>query len=298
MASDEVPLLDPVIVIGVALGADVEAEDALALLPLADRPFDAATYQPRTHILPPNGILRFMGFIPGLEEDTLLREPTEHLSTKASMVIPRRIIGYGTISGPRCWYGRLPAEVHTVVDATSFGSFYFGLIQMRVESVLYGALAKRWWDTTDLFHFSSTGEMTLTPYDFSMLTGLGVGVGGPIPFDLDMAQWRAAQLQLLGAIPDISSQGMVRYSWFYDHFIDNQPATADEIAQYAHGFLMYLLGTTLFANKKNTMGIYLLGALVRLLRVAEYDWGGAILATLYCYMSSVSRRKADLLGGY
>ncbi|KAL7225683.1 hypothetical protein ACSBR1_020940 [Camellia fascicularis] len=43
---------------------------------------------------------------------------------------------------------------------------------MRVESVLYGALAERWWDTTDSFHFSSTGEMTLTPYDFSVLTGL------------------------------------------------------------------------------------------------------------------------------
>ncbi|KAL7169690.1 hypothetical protein ACSBR2_034675 [Camellia fascicularis] len=106
--------------------------------------------------------------------------------------------------------------------------------------------------------------MTLTPYDFSMLTGLWVGVGGPIPFDPDMAQWRAAQLQLLRAISDINSQGMVCYSWFYDHFIDTQLATTDEVAQYARGFLMYLLGTTLFANRENTMGIYLLGALVHM----------------------------------
>lgn len=91
---------------------------------------------------------------------------------------------------------------------------------------------------------------------------------------------------------------MVRYNWFYDHFIDRQPATADEVAQYARGFLMYLLGTTLFANRENTMGIYLLGALVHLLRVAEYDWDGTGLATLYGYMSSMSHRKADLLGGY
>ncbi|XP_028071389.1 protein MAINTENANCE OF MERISTEMS-like [Camellia sinensis] len=140
--------------------------------------------------------------------------------------------------------------------------------------------------------------MTLTPCDFSMLTGLRVRVGGPIPFDLDMAQWRAAQLQLLGAIPDINRQGMVRYSWFYDHFIDIQPATVDEIAQYARGFLMYLLSTTLFANRENTVGIYLLGALVHLPRLAEYDWGGASLATLYCCMSSVSCRKTDLFDGY
>lgn len=43
MASDEVPIPDPAVGIGVALGADMEAEEA-ALLPLAKRPFDAATY--------------------------------------------------------------------------------------------------------------------------------------------------------------------------------------------------------------------------------------------------------------
>ncbi|GMP83225.1 hypothetical protein CsSME_00037214 [Camellia sinensis var. sinensis] len=205
MASDEIPVPDPTIGLGAALGADTKAEEAAALLSLAERPFDTDTYQPRTHIRPPGKILRFMGFIPGLEEDTLLHEPTEHLSADASTVVARRIIGYGTISGPRRWYERLPAGFCTVVDAAGFGPFYFGLIQMRVKSVLYGALVERWWDTTDLFHFSSTGEMTLTPYDFSMFTGLRVGVSGSIPFDLYMAQWRAAQLQLLGAIPDISS---------------------------------------------------------------------------------------------
>ncbi|KAL7175261.1 hypothetical protein ACSBR2_028965 [Camellia fascicularis] len=61
---------------------------------------------------------------------------------------------------------------------------------------------------------------------------------------------------------------------------------------------MYLLGTTLFANRENNMGLYLLEALVHLLQVIEYDWGGTGLATLYCYMSYVSRRKVDSFGGY
>ncbi|GMP93691.1 hypothetical protein CsSME_00043416 [Camellia sinensis var. sinensis] len=135
-------------------------------------PFDVATYQPRTHVPPPGGILRFEGFIPGMDEDTLLQEPMEHVSADASTVIAKRIGGYGSISGPRRWYERLPAE----------------------------------------------------------------------------------------------------------------PATTDELAQYTRGFLIYLLGTTLGTGTP--------------FQVVEYDWGGAGLATLYCYMSSVSRRKADSLGGY
>ena len=50
-----------------------------------------------------------------------------------------------------------------------------------------GALVERWWDTTNSFHFSATRDMTMTPYDFSMLTGLDVA-GRPVPFDVDMGE--------------------------------------------------------------------------------------------------------------
>ncbi|KAL7175238.1 hypothetical protein ACSBR2_028943 [Camellia fascicularis] len=40
---------------------------------------------------------------------------------------------------------------------------------------LLGALVERWWDTTNSFHFSATREMTMTPYDFAMLTGVEIG---------------------------------------------------------------------------------------------------------------------------
>ncbi|GMP81949.1 hypothetical protein CsSME_00036471 [Camellia sinensis var. sinensis] len=244
MASDEVPIPEPAIGVGPALGADIEVEKVAALLPLAERSFNVATDQPRTHVPPPSAILRFKGFISGLDDDTLLREPIEHISTDASTVIARRIDGYSSISGPRRWYERFPAEVFTLVDAAGFGPFYCGALTDE----------ERWWDTTNSFHFSSTREMTLTPYDFSMLTGLRVG--------------RDTQLQLLGAIPDTTNNRM-----------------------YTRGFLIYLLGTTLFANRENIVGLYILEALVHLPWVADYDWGGTGLASLYCYMSSISRCK-------
>ncbi|GMP42016.1 hypothetical protein CsSME_00011900 [Camellia sinensis var. sinensis] len=115
MANDEVPIPEPAKDVGAILGTDMEVEEATALLPLTERPFDAATYRPRTHVPPPGSILRFEGFIPRLDDDTLLQEPMEHISANASMVIARRVGGYGSISGPRRWYERLPTEVCTLM---------------------------------------------------------------------------------------------------------------------------------------------------------------------------------------
>ncbi|GMQ06992.1 hypothetical protein CsSME_00051370 [Camellia sinensis var. sinensis] len=78
---------------------------------------------------------------------------------------------------------------------------------------------------------------------------------------------------------------MLRYSWFYDHFHRSQPETGEQMEQYAQGFLIYFLDTTLFVNRWNTVGLYLLSALV-------------VLATLYGYMSSSSRKKWNMVGGY
>ncbi|GMP40403.1 hypothetical protein CsSME_00010865 [Camellia sinensis var. sinensis] len=46
---------------------------------------------------------------------------------------------------------------------------------------------------------------------------------------------------------------------------------------------MFLFGTTLFSDRGNTVGLYLL------------NWGGAGLATPYCYMSATSRGRGNIL---
>ncbi|GMQ04312.1 hypothetical protein CsSME_00049769 [Camellia sinensis var. sinensis] len=50
--------------------------------------------------------------------------------------------------------------------------------------------------------------MTMTPYHFSMLTGIRVG-GDPIPFDTNMDEWDAAQLYLLDTQPPLARAGFV-----------------------------------------------------------------------------------------
>mgnify|MGYP003702567533 FL=1 len=72
----------------------------------------------------------------------------------------------------------------------------------------------------------------------------------------------------------------------------------EEVEQHARGFIMFLLGTTLFADRANTVPLCLLSALVDVRGIRHYDWGGTGLATLYSYMSSSTRLSRQLLGGY
>ncbi|GMP84817.1 hypothetical protein CsSME_00038192 [Camellia sinensis var. sinensis] len=186
-------------------------------------------------------------------------------------VSSRSTWAYGSIIA-REWYMELTDTVHHIVDEAGFGPFCTGLSRHPASRTLMGALVERWWDTTNSFHFSSTGDMTMTPYDFSMLTTLDVA-GRPIPYDADMGEWEAAWIYLQGASPPIDrSSGRVRYTWFSKRFRRTLPEPIKAIQQYAQGFLMFLLGNTLFFDRGNTVGLYLLSALVDLSQLWVYAY--------------------------
>ena len=81
----------------------------------------------------------------------------------------------------------LPAKVCLINDGIDFSLFCSSLTRVIASRPLLGALVERWWDTTNFFHFSSTGEMTMTPFNFAMITGLGVE-GDSIPLDSNMGE--------------------------------------------------------------------------------------------------------------
>ena len=91
---------------------------------------------------------------------------------------------------------------------------------------------------------------------------------------------------------------MVRYSWFEEHYRGEDLETDEGVEQYARGFLLFLFGTTLFSTRWNTVGLYFLSALVVLPLVRSYNWGAAGLSTLYGYLSSTSRMRGRVVGGY
>jgi len=94
--------------------------------------------------------------------------------------------GYGSIVA-REWYTELPEAVPDWVDQAGFGPFCTGISRYPASRMLMGTLVERWWDTTNSFNFSATGDITMTPFDFAILTGLDMR-GWPIPYDEDMGE--------------------------------------------------------------------------------------------------------------
>ncbi|GMP73471.1 hypothetical protein CsSME_00031220 [Camellia sinensis var. sinensis] len=142
-------------------------------LPLSIRPFDLTMYHPEVH-----GVcVRCTGGPPATRAGvTFIPWPFRGDS--------HAFHGYGTTSA-REWYMELPDTVRHIVDEAGFCAFCMGLLCLIASRPLLGILVERWWDTTDSLHFSTAGEMTMTPFDFSMLIGIAVG-GHPIPYDTDM----------------------------------------------------------------------------------------------------------------
>ncbi|GMP50871.1 hypothetical protein CsSME_00017306 [Camellia sinensis var. sinensis] len=198
-------------------------------LPPRTRPFIPGRYRPPAHVLPRAVFRHFTSFDERAPVDLLLREPEQHLSHEAREGSSRSVRGYGSTAA-RDWYAELPEGVRDLVDLAG--------------RTLMAALVERWWDTTNSFHFSATGDMTMTPFDFAVLTGLDVG-GWSIPYDEDMGEWEAAWMYLLGAHPPVDRvSGRVRYTWFSSHFrrAEMVPETPEETEQYAHAPELEVVG--------------------------------------------------------
>ncbi|XP_028104685.1 uncharacterized protein LOC114303733 [Camellia sinensis] len=209
------------------IAADLEAEFASGLEPkplsLGIRPFDLEAYHSGTHILLSGGIKHFSDFACGTPEDLLLREPDNTLFSWRLSHLQRIWSGDGQgliLRAPR----RCPQYCRRVW----LWPFLLRTFTPQSEPAPPRSVGREVVGHHRFFHFSFAGELTMTPYDFSMLTGLRVG-RGLIRFDTDMGEWEATWIFLLGARPLISRLVMVRYSWFSEHFCKSEPVILEEI---------------------------------------------------------------------
>ncbi|GMP47176.1 hypothetical protein CsSME_00015055 [Camellia sinensis var. sinensis] len=109
----------------------------------------------------------------------------------------------------------------------------------------------------------------MTPYDFSMLSGIGVG-GHSIPYDIHGRVGGRLDLSTRDT-PTSLPIGDGAIQLVRGAVLGDRARNTLEVS-YARGFLIFLFGTTLFANMGNIVGLYLLSALVDLSQLWVYAY--------------------------
>ena len=180
-----------------------------------------------------------------------------------------------------------------VIRAGFYGVYCLGNIM--IDWPLITCLVERWRPETHTFHLP-VGEMTITLQDVAIILGLridGPAVTGTCVFDV-------AELceELLGVTPpaDALRGSAISIRWLCDQLSTPAP-DADEVAleRSARGFILALMGSFLFADKKGGVHVHLcfLPLLRDLTHTATYSWGGAVLAHTYRELcrASLDRRR-------
>ncbi|KDP27522.1 hypothetical protein JCGZ_20135 [Jatropha curcas] len=134
---------------------------------------------------------------------------------------------------------------------------------------LLGALAERWWDTTNTFHFP-WGEMTMTPTDFSVISRIPFGIR---PIEL-YDDWRT----------EVSPDQMVELIGIDLPRIVGPGSTTPALS--------------VSRRWKEKFNPSILKSLENLAHLEEYDWAGAILSRMYDDMCDLSRGHCKVSGTY
>ena len=160
---------------------------------------------------------------------------------------------------------------------------------INADVQLCAAIALRWYKTTHTFHFPC-GELGLTPLDFSMLTGISIGVGAYPPLPYDDGRWRDRALvhDLLPHL-DVSAtsyqaEGAIRVSAIraaMDRILEHY--SVDDDLELARLFVLYLMGNLFFSSSSSSVpvGFFAVAAEINADGAILYDWGTPILAYLY-----------------
>ncbi|KAI8530463.1 hypothetical protein RHMOL_Rhmol11G0060500 [Rhododendron molle] len=158
--------------------------------------------------------------------------------------------GHGDLASSLELYRALPERVRELMDDAGFGLFILTPTVVKSDHAVLIALAERWQDTSNTFHFP-IGEITVTPLDFAASTGLRVG-GEPIPFDSGIHRDKAALRWFLRQEP-VGGDETVWHDQLRAYLQDRIPTTVQDEEQMARAYLVYLFGVTLYSNKRATV---------------------------------------------
>ena len=147
---------------------------------------------------------------------------------------------------------------------------------------LITCLVERWRPETHTFHVP-VGEMTITLQDVAVI--LGLCIDGPAVTGTCVLDVAKSCSELLEVTPPADA---LRGSAIFIRWLCQQLSTlgpdADEVdlERSARGFILALMGSFLFADKKGVhVHLCFLPLLRDLTQTSTYSWGGAVLAHTY-----------------
>ena len=134
------------------------------------------------------------------------------------------------------------------------------------------SLVEIWWPETHTFHVL-VGEMTITLQDVAII--LGLRIHGPLVIGTCVFEVAELCRELLGVIPpaDALKGSAISIRWLCDQLSTPTPE-ADEVIleRSAHGFILALIGSFLFADKKGVqVHLCFLSLLRDLTQIAAYS---------------------------
>ena len=129
----------------------------------------------------------------------------------------------------------------------------------------------------------------LTPYDFSVITGLRLG-GERIRVNHSITPKEIKKL--LGIVPSKMRSKNVPLMWLYENI-----AKCDTMAMGTCMFMLLFIGKFLCPNLGSIVNLRYLWSLRNIEQIKNYDWDGMAYATLLHLMTQLSKRSLSSLGG-
>ncbi|KAF6167106.1 hypothetical protein GIB67_041361 [Kingdonia uniflora] len=179
------------------------------------------------------------------------------------------------------------------VVVNNFGQF----MDIRLgnsDNRLIQALTKRWWPTTHTFPFPCA-EIGATPLDFTILTSLSIGrYPTQVPYDDTWSiLFNARQLLL-----NIDSSHIKSENVSITHLMMYLTVAADreDYITIVRAFILFMMGYLWFQTANDIVPLGYLVAVNDLDSAAQYDWGSAILVSLYHGLDTAIMTRGAITG--
>ncbi|KDP44632.1 hypothetical protein JCGZ_22051 [Jatropha curcas] len=218
---------------------------------------------------------RPLQLLPLSGSDFPVRHDTDAMRSFQSKVdLGKARAGWSSTDASAFW-DLLDPLMRSRVVAAGFGDYALGVrrTQPRFPPAMRYALMEWWNDCTHLFIFGF-GEMTLTPADYTTITGLKFdGDAAPLDSRYQTATLGAEQVGTLLGITTrtrYTAQGPAALAY-----------TREERDQAARSFIFYIISSQLICTSQNKGDPVVLACLRDLSLVGSYDWALLGLAHLY-----------------